>query len=403
MHAHVQITMVVPKADLEDRLLDFLRLVKKQPGRQAVRRSAGKLDPSATELLRRLPAHFFWPALKKLQEFSSQRGKDGAEFELDFSPVDYPYANIFGTQFENWMRAIGCRDVASDVRDYYTRPTASNLLNVRREYQEGTLALFVGAGLSTEFNLPLWAQLQERLIQYWTSKDAGNHVIADKLRGRDFGEQARWLKNELGPEFAQSVKQALYRDLYQHRIPISPTVKSIAKMKNVRAICTYNFDDLLERQAGRKFKTVASSRDGYCAKEIPVYHVHGVLPYLGSPRGDLILAEDAYHVLTNNPLHWANIVQFHLLRECTCLLIGLSCDDPNLRRILDAAKGDKAGATYLIKKMEALESVDRASVKTWSQSKEFDRDRFADIGVRTIWINNHDEIASILDECRKKR
>ena len=148
---------------------------------------------------------------------------------------------------------------------------------------------------------------------------------------------------------------------------------------------------------------MASAKDSFGRGKIPVYHVHGFLPYIGLPRGELVLSEEDYNALISNPSNWANIVQVNLIRECTCLFIGLSVADPNLRRLLDLVRGDKSGDTYIIQKMGEVKELDPDSLRAWSTSKEFDRERFASIYLRTIWIHDYDEIPKILNSCRISR
>lgn len=108
---------------------------------------------------------------------------------------------------------------------------------------------------------------------------------------------------------------------------------------------TYNFDDLLERELlSRKVAhhSIDTENDSYDPDELPIYHVHGFLPEKprtleGSVDSTLVFSEEGYHTVYSNPYHWSNLVQLNCLRENTCIMIGLSMADPNLRRLLDIA------------------------------------------------------------------
>ena len=85
------------------------------------------------------------------------------------------------------------------------------------------------------------------------------------------------------------------------------------------------------------FYSAASPEDAPPAGEVPVYHVHGLLPADRNepPRGDIIFSEEDYHRVYHDPYHWSNTCQSDLFRSSATLFIGLSFSDPNLRRILD--------------------------------------------------------------------
>ena len=71
-----------------------------------------------------------------------------------------------------------------------------------------------------------------------------------------------------------------------------------------------------------------------------MYHVHGYLPsnFLEeSKEPNLIFTEEDYHRVYRDSYSWSNLAQLSALRENTCLFIGCSLTDPNLRRLLDVA------------------------------------------------------------------
>lgn len=395
----VTITITITAGELDNRLLSFLEFVESGKSIDEIKTSALNIDNSLGPLLDSFPNDKFWSAVLQLEQVVPYPEKDDITYQLQFDSIEHSYAKDFAAQFRTWMSAIGCRDVYEELIYLYSQRSKDNVLDVTTEYNNGTLALFLGAGVSKQLGLPLWKDLLERMIDDWVVKRKGDRGVVNKLRTYNLDEQARWLKKELGTEYLESVRQALYHDAYRQGVSSSNIIESILKMKNLRAICTYNYDDLLESHKGTPFKSVASVRDVYQRSEIPVYHVHGLLPFVGSPRGNLVLSEDEYHELANDPFHWANVVQVNLLRECTCLFIGISVKDPNLRRILDLVGSEKAGETYIIQRMEDIHDENPDSLKAWSNSKEFDRDRFADIHLGTIWIYNYEEIPAILETC----
>ena len=328
--------------------------------------------------------------------------KDGQTFcEIYFSNIEFHYAAKFGEQVKTWMYAVGCTDAHVDIQWAFSETTTRHLLDLSAAYSNRSLAIFLGAGVSADIGLPSWKDLISRMIDVVSRRTVTFPATKlERLSTLTLVEQARWLRRDLGENFNEAVRQALYQDIYKNGKKESRILKNISQMNLLRAVCTYNYDDFLENTAVQNFKTIASATEGYGIDEIPVYHPHGFLPYTGEPRGELILSENDYHELFNTPNHWANVLQLSLLRECTCLLIGISATDPNLRRILDIIKDSKAGHTYIIKKMDKVSLTEDENLNSWISSKEFDSEHYKDIHLRTIWINSYQEIPVLLNQLR---
>jgi SIR2-like domain len=107
---------------------------------------------------------------------------------------------------------------------------------------------------------------------------------------------------------------------------------------------------------------------------LPIYHVHGYLPVRDpfsdySPRlrslsDEIVLTEDHYHREAADPYSWANLVQLGAMSRSIGLTIGLSLSDPNLRRLLDAARRAPARPEIygIMQKPEATE-LDGAGIE----------------------------------------
>jgi SIR2-like domain len=400
MYANITVTLCIHDGEVRNRLMSFLRLAESSAAPDVLARAGLEVDGRLAGLLDNFPSDVFWPAVCKLDHVQTYVGC-GSEgpYSLEFESVEYPYAEKFAQQIETWMGALGCNDVSSSVERLFSQSARTNILHLSHDYKQGRLAVFLGAGVSSQIGLPLWEELLDRLVSHYMDKAGTDQALRRSLQSRDAVERARCLKRMLNGEYLESVRNALYRDAYQSGVPSSPVIEALSRMQSLRAVCSYNYDDSLERQPGTSFRAIASATDGYNREETPVYHVHGLLPFIGTPRGNLVFTEDDYHELANQHPLWANVVQYHLLRECTCLLIGISCRDPNLRRILHQIGDDKSGETYIIQKMEEIGGADPDTLRAWRTTKEFDRDCHADMHLLTIWIHSYDDIPGILNSC----
>lgn len=321
--------------------------------------------------------------------------------EICFKDVNFSSVKEFTDTIITWLTINNCFVEDMDIRRKFSISTLSNIFNISDEYENGRVVLFLGAGVSKDFGLPLWSDLNTRLIEECIKSlnvsDESKQKIHKQIIKNPPHQIARWIKRTLDGNYESTMQKILYEKVYKSGISHNYIIDSIIKMNNLHAICTYNYDDLLERSS-KLFKSISKPTDIYTNKQIPVYHVHGLIPYLGSPSGDMIFSEDEYHQIGKDPYNWSTNIQLTLLRECTCLLIGLSCTDPNLRRILDIVKGEKSGNTYTIQKVnEKIDFDNKEKIDTWIDSKTFDSEEYEDLYLKTIWINKFDEIPIVLE------
>ena len=136
-----------------------------------------------------------------------------------------------------------------------------------------------------------------------------------------------------------------------------------------------------------------------------------------------------YHQQYNEIYSWNNMVQINKFRDNTCLFIGLSFDDPNLRRLLDIAnlqKGESKKYHYRIEKRYNLKSLEKKILRILEQDtqlsdkkelsklkldetvkylanmmEKFEENDALSFGVQTIWIKDYKEIPEILKEIRR--
>ncbi len=307
--------------------------------------------------------------------------------------------------------------------DFYWTKNIELVDEISKIYKSGGLTLVLGAGVSKGCGLPSWPELVKDLHTEVCRKNyntadglygsfenpkgwgglqtARNGLEAKTLNNLPLPIQSRFCKSKLGKNYTKTLQKTLYKNNFT----ISKTVDSIIKLQSLKAICTYNYDDIIET-SGKKgqFRSIPKSEISY-KSGIPVYHVHGMLPSDISkrPKGDIIFSEDEYHELYLNFGHWSNIIQLSLFIESEIVLfIGLSFDDPNLRRLLDGAKSAKKGLKlYNICKLP-FERYLNHSTKTPLDPNEVEvsvyDQVYKNIGVENIWVDEYDPDISILLE-----
>lgn len=147
--------------------------------------------------------------------------------------------------------------------------------------------------------------------------------------------------------------------------------------------------------------------------ELPIYHVHGRLPKVSGPDAPskLVFSEESYFALQSDHYSWANFEQLKLLRETTCLLLGLSGTDPNLRSLLDIDFRQSKRAKHFIclkrqKVSDLLSNTEASNVRSTvaehflNVHHSFLEHSFADLGLNAIWVNEYDDLPSLLQDVR---
>ncbi|CAB1222800.1 SIR2 family protein [Acinetobacter bouvetii] len=218
----------------------------------------------------------------------------------------------------------------------------------------------------------------------------------------------------------------LQKCLYKKKSKKSPLITAIGKLciptrvgAKINSIVTYNFDNLIEMHLDRldlKYKSIFLDNVKYQNEELPIYHVHGFIPQninLSKSKEhyqdmDLIFSESGYHRMYSNPYHWSNLIQLSTLKEHTCIMIGLSLDDPNLRRLLEIAQtGTNIAKHYAFLRRINIEEFAEENKSTHSislQSSFLERHHnlqelmFSELGINVIWFEEFEELPKLLNQ-----
>ena len=316
-------------------------------------------------------------------------------------------------------------EIASNIKDW--RDDRIPLLNnLNQSFKNDDVVLFLGAGVSKDAGLPTWDELlrslnisiieskvpfkisniqKEEILKLLTELQAGTPLVT-----------ASYIRKALDTKFLDVIRDSLYNEVkpLDKQLQLATIAKAsrplIGKL-GIRALITYNFDDLLEQHLealGIDFKSIYREGDFEIATKRPIYHVHGFVPskpekYPELDKSILVFAEDGYHSLQNDPYSWSNLVQLKALRESTCVLIGLSGIDPNLRRLFSNFSKRFDGCKHYILLQRQLKSTNTSL--TQNQFDKFSNlhhslqeDVFRELGLKVIWYESHTEIPNLVNQ-----
>lgn len=318
---------------------------------------------------------------------------------------------------------------------------------INNYYQSGNLVLVLGAGVSSDFGLPNWNTLLQKLMIGTIEKERKVSAVLSNLFTNIFSPSpliaGRYLQRNYEDKmhsFEEEVRKNLYEGVDMERPSelmneiVNFCIPSEGNSK-IDSVISYNFDDIFEQRllkTGIKipFKPIFGigiNPNG----NLPIYHVHGYLPQKGtlSENNQITFGESIYHKQYNDIYSWNNIVQINKYRDSNCLFIGSSLTDPNQRRLLDIAKKQKGTEeeyhfvfreryqeliikkkveVFLRENSKILDQKSSASMELGETVRvlieiiqKFEETDMASFGVKIIWINKWAEIPTYLRENRK--
>lgn len=307
--------------------------------------------------------------------------------------------------------------------------------NAQDVIAQGNNALFLGAGVSMSANMPSWKDLLKGLMgevkQLKTNtleafKELSSHVLeecgdSNLIMGRYLQTAISMYDNKV--TFSELIQKYLYNE--NNTSPLLMNLARVVQHKKVNEVITYNFDDLLEQNLVKlnltdsvDFTAISKDAEIKGHNTLPIYHVHGIIPKEG-PVDTVVFSEEEYHKRYSTAYHWSNVEQLHALTRTHCFFVGLSMTDPNLRRLLDAAKemnnsnGINHYAFLQKKNLETycISNVNNTCKYVHVSGSLIDKDKqkeiydlnysvidsiFMDLGVNVIWYEDHDELPGLI-------
>ncbi|MBD8075466.1 SIR2 family protein [Bacillus thuringiensis] len=325
-------------------------------------------------------------------------------------------------------------------KNFNANKEPKHIESLREIYKSEGLTLFLGSGISKSSGLPIWNELIGKIsvdvlsnimnLENYLEKDLIAEELSLQLAGNpltaanylETGFKIRNGHSETQQEkikFYNAIKEALY-SRYEENSDNNEQMEIIAKaivnskkkgIYGLNKVITYNYDDLLEVYVDRISSDFLyeSIYDDFNVKTdiFPIYHVHGFLPLNSTKYAnysmqeqDIIFSEESYHELQMTPYSWRNLVQINALREDVVLMLGLSVDDPNIRRLLKIiSKSSEKKYYVLLKKYSAgnLYKIEKSVVNDFVEKHTSILEAtFEKLGVNIIWFDNYNDLPNIL-------
>ena len=315
--------------------------------------------------------------------------------------------NIY--KFENFLKEIQKKKELKreiEQEDHNWKIKRKSVIESAKVYFcENNCTLFLGAGVSQDAGGPSWNSLLSKSLKKTcaslTKSDFKRIYEACSMSPIIMGRYTLGNKVKKSNLIKYLHDYVLYRGVDVTQSALISSICNVVLTKKIESIITYNYDDLIETALRHKGIDAISiySKNRILKGEIPVYHVHGLIPQEASDiQSTPVLSEEDYHDIYRESYHWSNVEQLHALDRNTCFFIGLSMTDPNLRRLLDICNKDSD------KKLRHFTFLKREKLyKSGVQHKKNERhlqiieNQLESLGVYVIWYENYDEIPKILD------
>ncbi len=313
-----------------------------------------------------------------------------------------------------------------------------NINRLTELYKDKGVVLFLGSGISNDVGIPLWDTLiSNLLVEMISEKLAEKSIVVDnsergailkKLKTENDTSpllQARYIRTGLGKDFIKIISKILYKNFKKPNDHWPESLEVLSQLclprrsnrGGVRAVVTYNFDDVFEKvltEKGIDCVSIYREPDIPSQDELGIYHVHGFLPYEIEDdeklsQSLLVFSEEGYHSLLLNPYSWQNIIQLNFLRESTCVMVGLSLNDPNLRRLLAISASNSEYPRHFVILPRTIFEHNPNNVRGnvfysfTNVNEELQEKSYQELGLNTIWAEDLEEIPGILAYLKKRR
>jgi hypothetical protein len=293
----------------------------------------------------------------------------------------------------------------ASIEDIYKRLIAGYpraIVHMRSQVCSNRFSLIFGAGLNVPFRLPNWSDLVQEIAQdpavngekiLARIPSPGSEPYKTELLFQHFRTQRGAVATDPkagSPEFENMTLANWFeiccRHLYEKAPADFPAAlaghpflsKYLPIVKRTPITVTYNFDDYIEqallasKDAGDTtlgYETVTNPWTQFRRSHAVIYHPHGVLPkeLMEFPQDRLVFSESSYARLMLGGLAGDFTFLLNLMSKNTCLIVGSSLADEDLRSVfIQSARSNPGNPHYYVcylKPGEVISEQERDAIR----------------------------------------
>ena len=290
--------------------------------------------------------------------------------------------------------------LSSDVSLDNKNTTASSFLLWLLKFYTTKLHtdLVMGAGINEDYGAKNWPRLIDALNNDFYK---GDYKFASEIKhyvGKELFTDPMVMKTS-GFDPYKSLNRELY--LFKEAKSFNDSDSTLShcvdyiKAHPHTSVITYNYDTNLEYLLKKRDIHYNTTYDDNSFvnqdANVDIYHVHGLLPYDKYDQkkftDSLIFNESEYYYLYNNPYSWNIAKQLHDFKFNTCLFIGISLTDPDMKRLLELANN------YLKFNFIFLKKGRDYSPTVFKDLTSY----YFTFDLIVIWIDEYEDIAKYLE------
>ena len=267
----------------------------------------------------------------------------------------------------------------------YPRP----VVHLRREYQAARLCLVFGAGISKGFGLPTWKELVDKIAAHRAIKGVIPENLTEPIAAkveifqRHFSNECQKSMGttpnlmEIKGKWFEILRTLIYEKLLDEtdldlRHPYIGEYMEI--IINSPVTITYNFDSCIEMCLDARAKRTKPKERQYetifpdmlpTRTKGSIYHINGYLPKNLSDvySEDLVFTEQQFadQFLETTAGRFATLAHYFATR--TCLFIGVSLSDENIRYLLRRSALNNPGHYHYYVRYQPAENQDTLEIR----------------------------------------
>ena len=298
------------------------------------------------------------------------------------------------------------------------------IVHMRQQYNPkvSSLGIVLGSGINKEIGLPDWNTLISRIacnneMPEIIGDNTDNNITNAQLlfqayknskleKCKEEDKTYNRIEMRIHSGWKRIIHSALYKDSkpeIREMVPKSHYLWNLVKIvKKIPMTINYNFDDTIERlisatrtkeerEENRGYTTLWNQNVHVYPRNSVIYHPNGFLPYKISehPSETIVLLEDSFADQLIDSMHGRYNILSEYFAQNTCLLIGLSLNDPTLKHLLrNNAVNNPGMHHYYVKHI-------RDSKKSRTEKEVVDAN-FDVYNLVTMFLTN-EEIGALLD------